>query len=290
MFFFGNVVYQFQGSSTFLIPGQAGILGAAYGIAASMPTNGGTVLDTLASANGYPNIFSLCVNQNNPFMSFGQDYYGSSGFLWTDVAKTQGAYVYYTITLTDFLLSVGGAGGVSIGLSQGQLNNNGVIVDSGTTLIALDSSVFAQFYNSLSNLCSSGSNLVGVCGVTLANSIFYNAYSLSSSDISAYPTLQFTVGCSSGTCTSLNVPPEIWIIQYTSSTYTAGISDGGSGTILGDVFMMNFHVVFDKTRDKLGFASQTTCNLNGKAAGERLHSAFMDTVNIIIFIVRSCFI
>jgi len=285
MFFFGNVQYQTEsGQATFLVPGEAGILGAGYALAASMPTNGGTVLDTLAAANSFPNIFSLCVNQNNPFMSFGQDYYGSSGFLWTDVTPP-----YYTIVLTDFLLASGGSTtGNTIGLSQTQLNQNGIIVDSGTTLISLDSQTFTAFYNQLVNLCSSGSNLVGVCGVSLANSIFHAAYPLSSSDISAYPTLQFQVACSTGSCSTLNVPPQVWLIAYTSTTTTAGISSG-TGTILGDVFMMNFHVVFDKTRNQLGFASQSTCNLNGKAAGEILHSAFMDTINLAVILVRSWF-
>jgi len=257
-----------------------------------MPTSGGTVLDAIVAANNYPNIFSLCVNQNNPFMSFGQDYYGSSGFVWTDIAQTQGTYIYYTVTVTDFLLSVGGAEGVTIGLTQSQLNNAGVIVDSGTTLIALDDAVYTKFFNQLSSLCSSGVNLKGVCGQSEASSIFHNPFALSSSDISDYPTLQFVVPCSKGNCTTLDVPPQIWIVQYTSTTYTAGISNNGvnGGSILGDVFMMNFHVVFDKSRNQLGFASQSTCNLNGKAAGETLHSALIDTAKTLIVAVKSLFI
>jgi len=273
--YFGNVRSVQTGQSTFLVAGQAGIIGAAYVTGSSMPTNAGTLLDAMAAANNFPNIFSLCINQNNPFMSFGQDYSGSAGFQWT--AVTQPA-VYYTITLDDMLLSPGGSSGTSLGLSSAQLNNGGVIVDSGTSLIVLDSTIYTTLYNQLFALCGTGSNLVGICGVSQANSIFYAAYALTGDQISAYPTIQFTVSCSSGTCSALDVPPEAWIVQYTATTYTAGISENSAGSILGDVFMQNFHVVFDKTRNQVGFASQTTCNLNGKAAASTLHSAFMDLV------------
>jgi len=170
--------------------------------------------------------------------------------------------------------------GVSLGLSSGTLNAGGVIVDSGTTFISLDTPVFNALYNAIQSTCPE-SNLVGMCGETLQSGIFSKGFSLSQAQIDAYPTIQFKVSCTKGNCQTLDVPPSYWLYQFSGNFYTAGIS-AGSGTILGDVFMSPFHVVFDKSRGELGFASQSTCNLNGVAAGARLTSTLMDLLRIVM--------
>eukprot|EP01088_Endostelium_zonatum_P009435 TRINITY_DN22664_c0_g1_i1.p1 TRINITY_DN22664_c0_g1~~TRINITY_DN22664_c0_g1_i1.p1 ORF type:complete len:471 (-),score=96.95 TRINITY_DN22664_c0_g1_i1:113-1495(-) len=269
----------------FLSTGQGGIIGCAYGTGSSFPNGAGqNLLDYLANVNNQPNIFSLCLNSAGPWMSFGENYYGKNNFFWTPVNYKP----YFGFTLNNVLLNyastTSNGGGTSLGLSQAQYNTGRPFIDSGTTLIYLETNLWNTFYGALQSACNSGVNLVGVCGQTRQNSIFNRVFQLTTAQVAAYPTVQFIISCTGNgaTCSSLNVPPTSWIRSLGQGRYTGGIQTS-TLSILGSVFMQNYHVVFDKTRDYIGFAPQSTCNLDGVVsnvtnknpnAGARLKTPF----------------
>jgi len=154
--------------------------------------------------------------------------------------------------------------GTSLGLNPVQLNNGTVIVDTGTTEVALTSTIFNTLYNLLQSKCGQV-NLVGICGVVnVQDSIFYNYFNLTSEELLAYPTINFVFSCSLGTCAPLALLPEYYLYVY-KGAYTAYIGTNYQEVILGDVLMKNYHMVFDKQRSLVGYSTQETCNLNGTA-------------------------
>ena len=68
----------------------------------------------------------MCLLEDNGVIEIGGKYQGDSRFTWTEVTDDQ----WYTVYLDDWRM-----GNVSLGLPKYDLNWNGVIVDSGTTLL-----------------------------------------------------------------------------------------------------------------------------------------------------------
>ena len=72
----------------------------------------------------------------------------------------------------------------SLGVSKFDLNENGVIVDSGTTLLIVSEKVNKALIALFNSMCSS-TNLVGVCNVTTGKSLFDGyCYSMTPDDVS----------------------------------------------------------------------------------------------------------
>jgi hypothetical protein len=62
-----------------------------------------------------------------------------------------------------------------------------------------------------------------------------------------------------GAAFSLGMPPESYLL-FANDAYCLGIvGNPGTGIILGDVFMENYYIVFDKQKNRLGFAPLTKC-------------------------------
>jgi len=56
-----------------------------------------------------------------------------------------------------------------------------------------------------------------------------------------------------------SVPPQSWLVPN-GNCYTLGLqSVVGVGIVLGDLFMENYYIVFDKANNRLGFAPLTNC-------------------------------
>jgi len=192
----------------------------------------------------YP-AFSMCLNLTGGggggVMDFGVNYQGDSGFNWTNIITD----LYYVVEINE--LAVAGQSVATSGFGQS-------IVDSGTTLLYLTSSVYSAFASSVQN-SSACSNLGSVC-----SALFGGACSpLTESEISSFPTLSFTL---QGTG-ALNVPPQSYLYYSPQNeSYCLGIMNGGAGnnnTILGDIFIQNFHTVFDNSTQTVGFGPLSSC-------------------------------
>jgi len=87
---------------------------------------GDPAIEILFSDFSLYNSFDLCLDTNGGIMGIGEDYSSDSRFVWTDITQDQ----WYTVYMTDWRF-----GDVSLNISETDLNWNGVIVDSGTTLL-----------------------------------------------------------------------------------------------------------------------------------------------------------
>jgi len=197
--------------------------------------------------------FSLCLTTTNPVMDIGEDYQGDSSFEWTKVVDED----WYTVEMEDFAV-----GGISLGVSRYDLNENGVIVDSGTTLFIVSEQVNKALEARFNAMCSS-TNLVGICNVTSGKSLFDGeCYSMTEEQIALFPNISTTLKGTS----ALNIPPQayLWEGAGIEGMYCFGFeyieSDGDElPIILGDIIMQNYHVVFDLEHDLVGWGPLSTC-------------------------------
>ena len=237
---------------TFEPGGVDGIVGFAYQSISVIRAP--TVFESFVSAGEISNLFSMCVGMEGGAMTLGGigPYYTGS-FQYTPII----AETYYVVYMSDLRVE-----GSSVGLSSSIYNSGstGTVVDSGTTDMIIPSTAFSALKVAMQNLCSS-QFILGVCETQ--QTIFDGyCYSLTAAQLSTYPTIQVVLGQTSPI--TLSVPPTAYMVQgrcQDSSFYALAIDSisDGEGTILGDVFMMNFMTVFDVENSQLGFAQASNC-------------------------------
>jgi len=212
----------------------------------------GPVVSHMMFDNKLYSSFSLCLTPTNPVLDIGTNYAGDSSYEWTKVTDQD----WYTVDMEDFAV-----GGVSLGISKFDLNENGVIVDSGTTLIIVSKKVNEALITRFTAMCSK-TNLPGVCNVTAGKSLFDGyCYSMTDEQVALFPNISTTLKDTS----ALNVPPQayLWEGAGIEGMYCLGfqyIDDGGDlPIILGDIIMQNYHVVFDLDKNQVGWGPLSTC-------------------------------
>jgi len=190
--------------------------------------------------------FAICLTDNGGTFEVGVDYSSNSAFQWTPILQD----LYYVVNMTELQVA-----GQSIGLGWSAFDKDNCIVDSGTTLLLFEKVVFQAVVTSFKNLCST-SNLVGICDQPSGKTMFDGyCFQLSPEQINAYPTLTFSFA----QIPQLNLSPSSYLYA-SNGTYCMGIQNsGGDGTILGDIFMIGFHVAFDVQKNMVGFADVSTC-------------------------------
>jgi len=222
----------------------------------------GLAFQDLSGWNGQPAIgllfeeynlytsFDLCLGTNNGIMGIGDDYSKDPRFVWTPIQEDQ----WYTVYMTDWRI-----GTVSLNISQLDLNWNGVIVDSGTTLLIVPDWIMTPIITYMKSLCSSV-NLVGICGVQPGQGLFDGVcFPMTPRQVSMFPPMTFNF---TGIPNGLSITPYdyLWEGTGTLGQYCMGIQlYQDLPVILGDVFMQNYHVVFDQQQDAVGFGPVSSC-------------------------------
>eukprot|EP01124_Arcella_intermedia_P008645 TRINITY_DN154_c0_g1_i1.p1 TRINITY_DN154_c0_g1~~TRINITY_DN154_c0_g1_i1.p1 ORF type:complete len:441 (+),score=70.18 TRINITY_DN154_c0_g1_i1:55-1323(+) len=195
------------------------------------------------------NSFDMCLLEDGGIMSIGDDYSADPRFQWTPIEQEQ----WYTVTLNDWLM-----GSQSLGLSSYDLNYDGVIVDSGTTLLIVDTQILGAIQKVLVSNCTQNP-LVGVCNVAAGQGLFDGkCFNLTDQQVSAFPPLTLMLQGTKG----LTISPFDYLWQGTGvpKQYCLGIQAMDDlGVIIGDVFMQAFHVVFDRNKDLVGFGPLSSC-------------------------------
>jgi len=196
------------------------------------------------------NSFDMCLLQDGGIMSIGDNYSDDSRFQWTSIIEEQ----WYSVTLNDWLM-----GGQTIGVSSYDLNYYGVIVDSGTTLLIVDTQIYTAIQKSLTGNCTKNP-LVGVCNVPTGQGLFDGkCWNLTNAEVEAFPPLTLNLQGTKG----LTISPYDYLWQGTGvpGEYCLGIQsdDTDLPLIIGDVFIQAFHVVFDRNKDLVGFGPLSSC-------------------------------
>jgi len=191
-------------------------------------------------------------------MSLGTDFSTTQGFQWVPITTK----LYYGVTISGMSVAGQSLGSASIFNSNGQ--SAGTIVDSGTTLMLLPKSAYAAYGSYLGSQCSKGTQLAGLCnpapsdGSTILDGGL--CYTMSDSQVNAYPSL--TVDFGSGIV--MTVSPQKYLFPFNDNGVTyrcmglANLTNDGE-MILGDVFMQNWHVVFDRQHSQIGFGPVSSC-------------------------------
>eukprot|EP00301_Raphidiophrys_heterophryoidea_P004911 c12100_g1_i1.p1 GENE.c12100_g1_i1~~c12100_g1_i1.p1 ORF type:complete len:672 (-),score=166.12 c12100_g1_i1:400-2184(-) len=208
-----------------------------------------TLIDALHSQLSMQRVFSMCFGSQGGVMTIGaaDTTHATSQFQYTPAILSYG---YWGTSVTS--ITVGGTS-ISLSTSIQQL----AIIDSGTTLMIVDSYVFSQIQDYLESKCSSTST----CGV-LSQLLSGYCVRLTSSQVNAFPTIVLTLsGGVSLTLTSSTYLRQGLCSGY-SSLYVFGIADSGdsSSNIFGITLMQPYTWVFDRENVRIGVAPMQNCN------------------------------
>jgi hypothetical protein len=213
--------------------GTTGIFGVAYANLNCNPNCNPTVLDKIVQQSGIPYVFGVCLNTDGGVWDLG----------FADPNKASGGSIQYTpITRAGYYqvtLNTLGVSGTSLSYAA---SSDTTIVDSGTTLLLLSQSAFSAVQSQLLSM-----------NLPQGSTLFAQALSCAFvSDISSFPSLTFSFQNS----VTVTLPPSAYLLNMGGTQYCFGIDTTGSGmSILGDVFMQNFYVVFDQQNSRVGFAN-----------------------------------
>jgi len=199
--------------------------------------------------------FAMCLNEDGGILELGVSYKGGPGFVWTPIED----YLWYSIEMEDLKVN-----GKSIGVSWYDINWNGVIVDSGTTLVIVPSDVLDALHQSFLALCPTV-NLVGVCNVDKGKSLFDQlCFPMTQDQVNQFPTLDFPLK----NIATLPLSPQYYLWQGAGipGYYCLGIQffDDDLPLILGDVLLQAYHVNYDNYNGYVGFGPRESCPKSDK--------------------------
>jgi len=120
---------------------------------------------------------------------------------------------------------------------------------------------YTKLFVAFQALCTT-TKLPGVCGVTINKSIFANGGAsvcakMTQDQINSFPSIAVSLDGTS----PLPISGSDYLIETQDGCYSMGIAASGANgpTILGDIFMQGFLVVFDRTNMQVGFGDLSLC-------------------------------
>jgi len=244
---FGVIQSQYPPDS-FSSPPFDGIIGFAYEMNACNPTCTTPIYDDIVANYGLPNLFSMCLTlSNGGVMDLGLiDHSKYTGVIQYTPIETQR---WYNIYVLDILV-----GDTSIGIPNFFMRTTndviGAFVDSGTSIILL-APLTLQYLQQV--FITNYSNLPGVNNMTFLNGGCISAQEMGNK-LPSFPPVSFVFKGMNEKNFTLPVPGSSYIFQA-GTQYCFGIQGAiGIGIVLGDLFMVNYYIVFDRTNSRLGFA------------------------------------
>lgn len=248
----GAIVKQSKGFESAPV---AGIVGVAYRNESEILAP--TIIDSLVESGDIRDSFSLCLDQGTQSgaMTFGAMGSGGGSAVYTPILSQ-------TFYVVNFLSLTVGSASSPLPIPPRVYNAGQAIVDSGTTDFLIPSSAYGALHQSFLSLCSSGSKLTGVCGLSKANSLFGDyCFDMTEADISAFPTLTVSLQGTTSDSIQLAVTPDMYLTLDTPGSTLRCLGIVGvpeaDGTILGDVVMRGFVTYFDRANSQVGFAPRT---------------------------------
>ncbi|ORY47646.1 acid protease [Rhizoclosmatium globosum] len=235
-----------------------GIMGFVFAGGLDGPNHRDSVLYRMASQNQVPHsVFSLWLNQSSVYDANELDPYGGWIILggadnhlyngnFSFVPVSSASSYYWDITVTG--ISVAGSPVIAPSLATN------AIVDSGTSIILIDSTTLTKLVQSLSGSQPSSFQFIPQYGV----------YTVQCQFAAALPDISFVVG--KGVTLSFSASDYITYDADTlenSNVCELSIRASGGEWILGSPFLYKYYTVFDLKNKQIGFAHAT----DGKTVG-----------------------
>jgi hypothetical protein len=233
--------------------GEQGILGLASDFNACNPSCVPTLMDDLLSQSQIQqNILGMCLTPTNGGVM-------DMGFI--DSTRYQGNLTWIPQSMNrwyNFHILDVQVGSTSLGLpSFIYWTTNDVIgsfVDSGTSVILMGPAI----WNTLTQVFQDNyCDLTGICG----NNTLFDGNCFSSSQInpSDFPPVNFITMDQDQNQVTLSVTGQSYLLPV-GDLYCLGMGQAVSlGIILGDVFLQEYYVAYDRQNTRLGFAPVANC-------------------------------
>lgn len=226
-----------------------GILGAAMSTLNCFPQGSSscnpTILDTLVATGAMPeDKFGMCLSDRHGRWDLGEldSQYGEGDYKWGALDTLGGFYAVPIQTMT--------AGGQTI-FDYG----TSIVVDSGTTLAVLPTDAMQEFETIVGQMNPPGLQDFGNgngCAV------------LTDSQVDQWPTITYTVSASGGGTIGVDLGPRHYLVELNGERcFALQTAETGGQHILGDIFMEQFYVAFDRVNGRVGFAPVRECNSIG---------------------------
>ncbi|KAG9398254.1 hypothetical protein AC1031_014848 [Aphanomyces cochlioides] len=262
---------QTKETGLFITQKENGIMG--------MSQDPSTLVPTLVQAGIIKrNLFSLCFADTGGTMVLG-------GFdpklhlappMYTPLVSSTG---WYTVEVLDILI-----GNTSLGVSPSWYNSGrGVIVDSGSTDTYFSTSIRSSFE----------SLFLKVAGHQYIED---ESFELSLAEQHKLPVVQIVLrGSSAGSSVVLTIPPTQYYTTTAEGTLINNIHfSQGSGGVIGASTMMNFNVIFDVDKRRVGFAPSQCNQDDSNSAGVKISKGqwkdktFWESYGTIVSIALLC--
>jgi len=255
-----NMEEEGQSGNTITNNQEDGIMGLAYS----------------SLGDGFPGFFESAVTASNGELQneFSMCFADEGGILYLggkDSAHYDGD-IKYTPIIEEAWYVVN-MPSVSVGSNVIQtVPHTPTIVDSGTTLLILESTVANNVLNALYGECTGTTGPTILCGETnIFNVPSGQCLLFNANELESLPKIGFTFPDAENAGETFTVEIEgrdyIWFQQApASSSYEycgfLGIEEAQNITILGDSFMKAFYNVFDRQNSRVGFAASKDCGTN----------------------------
>eukprot|EP01095_Lingulamoeba_sp_RSL-Kostka_P017679 TRINITY_DN9359_c0_g1_i1.p1 TRINITY_DN9359_c0_g1~~TRINITY_DN9359_c0_g1_i1.p1 ORF type:complete len:448 (+),score=160.76 TRINITY_DN9359_c0_g1_i1:29-1372(+) len=234
-------------------PTAAGILGLASPYNACNPSCVEVVFESLVNNNkDLDNVFGVCITEENG----GQL---DLGYINQTRVSTPLEYVpmtfdrWYNIGLKDIQI---GSNSINIPKYLYTTTNDviGSFVDTGTSVLILGPASFDNFQSTFQEHYS---NLPGVTGAGFFSSVGCITHQHMGNNLNNFPDVTMVFKGENGKDVSIPIKPSTYLLDV-GDLYCLGIVPTPSiGAVLGDVFMMNYYIVFDRENLRLGFSPLT---------------------------------
>lgn len=123
------------------------------------------------------------------------------------------------------------------------------VVDSGTTDLLVSASMHGKILRALVPVAKKN-------GVDLSHELIRTTAEV----IAQFPVLQIVAKNTDGEMATLDISPETYFREVATVGYTLAISvTNTANVLLGEVFMENYHVVFDRANKRIGLGSNDGC-------------------------------
>jgi hypothetical protein len=228
-----------------------GIIGFAYEMNACNPTCTSLIYDDISAQQNLPDLIAMCLTESDG---------GILDLGMIDPTKYTGNISYTPITQERWwnihVLDIT-VGPTSVGIPDFfYWTTNDVIggfVDSGTSVFL----VAPAIYESIQNIFETQyGTLPGVN--TLFNGGCVSDQAMGN-QVPNFPNINVMIPNEQGDVFTITMPPQSYLLHSQQSYCLGIVGNAGTGIIIGDVFMQNYYIVFDKDNNRLGFAPLTSC-------------------------------